>query len=386
MPKIILFLLFAFIIDPARAQTGSVMSGDTNVISYANPKEYTLVDVYVSGCRNIDSNVVRLISGLPIGDKITVPGEKTSAAIDKIWKEGLFEDIWLEVAKVEGAYIWLRFVVVEKPNILVPKEGLLIVRPGGKKIKKSEREDIEEKLRLRGEVFTEYKRQQIIQIVNEHYIDDGYINCKTTVEAIPFDTGGRFVQLKITIDKGKKVRIEEILIAGNQEFKKGKIKRMMKDTKEKHWWNPFKQSKFLQDNYDTDKQKVLAKYRSKGYRDVRFAIDSVQRLSENRVRIHLNIVEGRKYKFGTITWVGNTKYSSKYLTDMLGIKPGETYNEELFDSRLYMSAQGNDISSLYMDQGYLFFQINPVEVRIHGDTIDYEMRIYEGRPATIRNV
>jgi outer membrane protein insertion porin family len=379
MKKILAFFLFVFSAGLLAGQN-ITFGGDTGMIDYRTPREFTLVNVYVQGCHTIDSNVVRLISGLPIGDKITVPGEKTSDAIDKIWREGLFENISLSVYKVEGDYIWLQLNVVEKPRIVSwsYKGGL----------KKSEKEDLSNKLHLKGSIYTDFRKQQIVQIVNEHFQADGYGHCQTTVtvdSAMTKLTPGGVV-LNITVNKGKKVKISDIIVDGNVAFKDGKIRRSLKDTKRLRFYSFFKSSKYLEENYDKDKTVLIGKYHKKGYRDARITWDTVQYISPNRVVIHMKIEEGHVYKFGNITWVGNSKYSSQQLNDRLGIKPGDIYNEELFESRLYMSQSGNDVSSLYMDDGYLFFQVNPVETGIHGDSIDYEMRVYEGRQATIRNV
>lgn len=375
MKKTFLFLLFVLF--------GGFFSVELSAqVSYAEPKEYTLVAVYVKGCVLTDSNVVRLISGLPIGDKITVPGEKTADAIDKIWREKLFDDIWIDVAKVEGDYIWLQITVVEKPIIGLKRF------PG---LKKSEREDLEGKLHLRGKVYTEYQKQLIIETVNEHFRADGYLNCTTTIvidsiNAVK-DPTGRTVNLDIIVKKGKKVKIAAIVVNGNTEFSDRKIRLSMKETKQKRTsWMMFKSSKYIEENYENDKQTILGKYHKKGYRDVRIVKDTVRRVSDNRMVIEITIEEGHVYKYGTITWVGNSKYSSKYLSDRLGIEPGEVYNQEELESRLFMSQAGNDITSLYMDDGYLFFQVSPVETNVHGDSIDYEMRIYEGKQATIRNI
>lgn len=162
----------------------------------------------------------------------------------------------------------------------------------------------------------------------------------------------------------------------------------MKETKQVRWYLLFKASKYLEDNLEKDEQKLLAKYHKKGYRDAKIEKDSVWNTVgvPNRVSIQINIFEGRIYKFGKIAWIGNTKYSAEQLNNRLGIKAGDLYNLEQLESRLFQSEQGNDVSALYMDDGYLFFQVSPVEVSVHGDSIDYEMRVYEGRQATIRNV
>ncbi|MGL5889186.1 MAG: BamA/OMP85 family outer membrane protein, partial [Bacteroidia bacterium] len=370
-------LLLVFCLN---AQTPS----DTNkpIVNYSAPREFTLVKVNVIGTELVDPNVVVLLSGLPIQDKIMIPGDKTAEAIDNLWREGLFDDVQLLVNKVEGDYIWLDIVVVEKPRI-----NKFSFAKSPSKINKNQADDLREKLDIsRGMVLTDYRLRSISETVNEHYRADGYLNCQTEVIVVR-DTGFQgYVNLDINITKGKKVKIQDLNITGNTVYPTWRLRFMMKDTKQQRWYQWFKSAKYLEDNYQKDQEKILAKYRKKGYRDVKIVTDTVQRLSDSRVLINMRIVEGNKYYFRHITWVGNTKYSSERLSKQLGINRGDVYNQELLESGLYMSQQGNDISSLYMDDGYLFFQINPVEVNVEGDSIDFEIRIYEGRQATIRNV
>lgn len=372
------FCLLLLLVVQAQTPAG----GDTSLINYAVPREYTLVKVNVVGTLMVDPNVVVLLSGLPIQDKLMVPGDKTAEAIDNLWREGLFEDVQLLVNKVEGDYIWLDIVVVEKPRI-----NKFSFSNSPSKINKNQADDLREKLELaRGMVLTDFRRRSIEETVNEHYRLDGFLNCKTEVVVMRDSLLTGYVNLDINITKGKKVKIQDLNITGNTVYPTWRIRMMMKDTKQKRIYQWLKSAKYLEDNYQKDQEKILTKYRKKGYRDVQIVTDSVQRVNDSRVVVNMRIVEGNKYYFRHITWVGNTKYSSDKLGKMLGINRGDVYNQELLESRLYMSQQGNDISSLYMDDGYLFFQINPVEVNVEGDSIDFEMRIYEGRQATIRNV
>ncbi len=360
------------------------IAAQSTIIDYTKVNDYTLVAVYVHGCHLVDSNVVRLISGLPIGDKISVPGEKVASAIDNLWKEAMFEDLTIEVAKIEGEYIWLDIIVVEKPKVFGVDYSHSPTH-----LKKSEIEDLNKKIgSLSGLMLTEYRKRHIIETCNEHFVADGYMNCTTSLVELPDAEHPGIVKLQININKGKKVKIENLVITGNKDFKTGKVRRSLKDTKQKRWYTFFKSSKYLEENLEKDEAKLLAKYSKKGYRDARIVRDTVYPSPDqpNRVIVEITISEGHIYKFGNINWIGNTKYSSEQLNDRLGIKKGDIYNQEQLESRLFMSAQGNDVSSLYMDDGYLFFQVNPVEVNVHGDSIDYEMRVYEGRQATIRNV
>ncbi|MDQ3112271.1 MAG: BamA/TamA family outer membrane protein, partial [Bacteroidota bacterium] len=324
--------------------------------------------------------MIRLISGLPIGDKIAVPGEKTANALDNLWKENMFENVRIEIARIEGTYIWLDIIVTEKPKIALHSfTG----------VKKSEREDLDEKIgRLGGLMFTDFRKRSIIEICNEHFRSDGYLNCTTEIKETPVPNIPGAVNIEIIVTKGKKVKIQELYVTGNKDFSTPKIRRTFKDTKRKRFYTFFKSSKYLEENLEKDEAKLIAKYHKKGYRDAKIVRDTVYRSASNpnRVIVEVEISEGHIYHFGNISWIGNTKHSSEKLGTQLGIKKGDVYNQELLESRLYMSATGNDVSSLYMDEGYLFFQISPVEVNVHGDSIDYEMRIYEGRQATIRNV
>jgi outer membrane protein insertion porin family len=377
MKKLFLLLILICVANFGFAQ--NAIGGDTNVVNYSAPREYTLVKVNVIGTVFVNADIAVLISGLPVGDKIMIPGEKTSEAIDNLWREGIFDDVSLVVNKIEGDYIWLDLIVVEKP---------MIVEVLYKGVKKSEKEDLEEKLPLKGLMFTAYRERHIIETVNEHFRDDGYLNCQTVVRTVEADTArpGMAVRVLVEVIKGKKVKIKELNIAGNEEFSDWKIRRKMKDTKRKRWYQVFKSSKYIKDNLVTDEANIIDLYHQKGYRDAKIVHDTVRDVGDNRVEIDIHIDEGKKYYFRNITWVGNTKYTSEQLSNTLGIKKGDVYNQGTLESRLYMSQQGNDISSLYMDDGYLFFQINPVETAVEGDSIDYEMRIYEGRQATIRKV
>lgn len=367
------------------------IGGDSNLMSYDAPREYTLVKVNVIGARALNPEILVLISGLPVGDKIMIPGEKTADAIDNLWREGLVDDISITVNKIEGDYIWLDMTIVEKP---------LIVDIQFKGLKKSEREDLEEKLPLKGQILTSYRERHILETVNEYFRNDGYLNCTSSLHTVPSDTAHKdlpTVIVRVDVNKGKKVKIKELDIEGNnamkgdgiferKEFSDWKIRRKMKETKRKRWYMVFKSSKYIKENLENDEDAVLNMYRAKGYRDARIVSDTVRSVDDDRVEIKIHINEGKKYYFRNITWVGNTKYNSERLTNVLGIRKGDVYSQDVLEQRLYMSPSGTDVSSLYMDDGYLFFQVNPVETAVEGDSIDIEMRVYEGRQATIRKV
>jgi outer membrane protein insertion porin family len=371
---IITFLLLAGL--SLRAQV--TLGGDTSAISYSNPKEYEIGDVTISGTQYMDQNVLRMIAGLDKGDKLQVPGDKISHAIDNLWKQGLFEDVQVTVTKIVGKIIFLDIYLQERPRLS---------KFSFKGIKKGEADDLREKIKLiRGQVFTDYLEGSVTNTVKEFFIDKGYLNTKVEVTRTPDTTLVNNVIVTIRIDKGKKFKIGDVIINGNEALSDGKLRRTMKDTKRKRWWNPINSSKFLEDTYDRDKEKVLAKYKSKGFRDVRIVKDTVYKISPKRINIEITLEEGRKYHFREITFVGNSKYSSKQLSNILAIKKGDVFNQDMLDARLYMNPNGYDISSLYMDDGYLFFQVTPVEVLVENDSIDLEIRVSEGKQATINKV
>ncbi len=357
-----------------------IIGGDSFKLDYVKPREYTLGGLTVSGVDDDKKNTLKLISGLYEREKLYVPGEKFSKAIDNLWKQGLFDDIMITVTKVQGDDIFLNVHVVEKPR--------LSRFSFSKGIGKNEADDLRKKIGLvRGQVLTDYRVAAAVGVISEHYVDKGYYNVKVSTRK-ERDTAEEKVAdiLYFEIVKGSKVKVEDISFAGNTAFSDRKMRRLLKETKRKRWWNVFNSGKYLEENFDKDKEKLIAKYNQKGFRDAKIARDSVYRVSDNRVKIDLVVDEGHRYYFRNITWLGNSKYESKILSSVLGIKKGDVFDQTALDSKLFMNANGNDVSSLYMDDGYLFFQLNPVEVLVENDSIDLEMRIYEGKQATINKV
>ena len=347
-------------------------------ISYDNPKEYTIGGITVTGTKHLDQNVLILLSGLSVGDKIMVPGDRISDAVKKLWKQGLFSDISISVTKTQGANIFFNLNLTERPRLS---------KFSFSGIKKSEADDLREKIKLiKGKVVTEHLLITIENKVNEYFTDKGYLNTQVEVISKNDSTTKNSIVLAIKVDKKEKIKINQISITGNTAFKEGKIRRLLKDTKEKSWYNIFSSSKFLENLYEVDKQKVIEKYNEKGFRDAKILRDSVYKFDENTINIDLAISEGSKYYFRRITWAGNTKYTSKELNEVLGIKKGDVFNQTTLNTRLFMNPKGQDVSSLYLDDGYLFFSVTPVEQLVENDSIDMEMRIYEGKQARINKI
>lgn len=355
-----------------------IQVGEVN-IDYTKPKEYTLAGVTVSGTQFLDKEVLVILSGLRIGEKITVPGDKISKAVQNLWKQGLFGDVQILVDRIEGDNIFLSFYLEEKPRI----SRFAFSR----NLKRSQVDDLSEKLKpYKGKIITQSVKVTAKQIIREFYEEKGFWDVSIDLVEVPDTNISNAVTVRVTVKPGKKVKIGEIVINGNEQLSDRKVKKALKETKEYKWWNIFRSAKYFEDKYDEDKDKLIEKYLALGYRDARILRDSVYKLPNNRFRIEIYLSEGPRYYFREIDFTGNTLYPDSVLHRILGIKRGEVYNQETLTSRLQIDQNGRDISSLYMDDGYLFFSINPVEVKVEGDSIDMEIRIFEGSQATINKV
>lgn len=355
-----------------------IISSDTVALDPLNPVEYEIAGITIQGAGSLDNSVLLSISGLYVGDKIKIPGEGISTAIKNLWKEGFFDDIKIIATKIQGKNIFLEIQVRERPRLS---------KFSFKGLKKGEIEDLKDKLNLnRGKVVTENLVVTTKNMTLEHLLDKGYLNA-TVVVAQEKDTSLlNSVILYIHATKGPKVKIKEVDFHGNANLKSGKLRRAMKETKRKRWHAIFNTHTLVESEYEKDKVSVIEKYLAKGYRDAKITKDTIYRIEDRFIGINIHINEGKKYYFRHITWVGNSKYSSKVLDKTLGIKRGDIFNQALLDSRLMGNPNGTDISSLYMDDGYLFFQVVPAEILVEGDSIDIEIRIYEGRQAIINKV
>jgi len=355
-----------------------LISSDTLSLDYSKPIEYEIAGVTISGAGTLDNSVLLSLAGLYVGDKIKIPGDATPTAIKNLWKEGFFEDVKIVATKIQGKNIFLEIQV---------KERARLSKFQFKGVKKGEADDLREKLHLnRGKVVTENLIVTAKTLTLEHFIDKGFLNAKVVVAQEKDTSLLNSIILYISVSKGSKVRIKEIEFHGNNSIKTGKLRRAMKETKRKKWYAIFTSGTYLESEFEKDKEKVIEKYLAKGFRDAKIAKDTLYRVSENRLGMDIYISEGKKYFFRYITWVGNSKYPTKDLDKILSIKKGDVFNQALLDSRLFMNPSGSDVSSLYMDDGYLFFQATPVEILVEGDSIDMEIRIYEGKQATINKV
>jgi len=406
------------IVFPLQAQLNVRGQSQSISVDYSTPKTYTLGGITVKGTSSLDPNAIILLTGLSVGDQIDVPGLEVSDAIRKLWDQGLFSDIQVGYTKVEGNRIFLEFTIEEQPRLSRYKfEG----------VSKSEADDIREKINLyREKIITNNLVYSTKTTIRNHFIDKGFLNTSVDIVQKNDTLFRNHIFLVIKVNKKKRVKIERIDVSGNTELSKSAIKRSMKETKDRSIFKPFhkldkflvdlfqqgvlkqrsdtvpemlgnyvadrvrlrifKTSKYIKSNYRLDKEAILEKYRAKGYRDARFEADSVVETDEKNIRIGMTIDEGNRYYFRNVEWIGNTKYETKRLNDILGIESGDVYDPAKLETRLFMNQSGLDISSLYMDNGYLFFQINPIEKQVDGDSIDLEIRIFEGEQARINRI
>lgn len=346
--------------------------------NYQSPKKYEVAEIEVKGITYFDPKVVKLFTGLYKGQIISIPGEEITNAVENLWKQKLFTDVQVLASEPEEGKLVLTFVLEEKPRL----DAFKI-----KGLKKGKAKSLREELSLKqGDIVTDNLKIRTANEVKSHYVDKGYLNVQVNITEENPDIVKNAVQLRITVDPGIRTKIAQIVFAGNKNIPDKNLRRTMKSTKQKAIWR-FKRSKFIENDYEADKQLLIGYYNSKGFRDAQIVHDSIYNVSENTIGIKIDITEGPKYYFRDIKWVGNTKYRTSYLQDtILAIKRGDIYDQSRLEAKLFMSPNGIDVSSLYMDDGYLFFQITPVEVLIEHDSIDIEVRITEGPQATINKV
>ena len=411
---LIIFLLLVLLVPVSRAQ---ITIGQQTGVDYTNPKEYTLGGVTVSGVRFLDANVLIMLSGLTVGEKIKVPSDKITTAVRKLWEQGLFEDIQISVTKIVDNQVFLDIMLKERPR-------LSKFQFNG--IKKSDADEIREKIRLvKGEYVTDNMILKTKNIIRKYYTDKGFLNVQINVQQKKDTSAVNDVILFINIDKQERVKIYDINIHGNAQLTREIAMSAMKKTKEKSVFNPmnnvsgmvvdagthaatlqwteiandvekqgvenvrlriFKSSKFIPEDYEEDKQNLIKKYNAMGYRDARIIKDSISHYDESTINVDIWVEEGPKYYIRNIGWVGNTKYTSDVLNHFLKLKKGDVYDQEALEMALSYNPNGSDIRSLYMDDGYLFFDVVPVEVRVENDSIDLEIRMHEGPQATISKV
>ncbi|OFY94591.1 MAG: outer membrane protein assembly factor BamA, partial [Bacteroidetes bacterium RIFOXYC12_FULL_35_7] len=374
--KIIFLASFVYCVFSLNAQ---IVTSTLPDFDYANPKEYEIGGITISGIKFLDQDVLINLTGLQIGDTIPVPGEDLTKAIEKLWKQNLFSDIKITATRTIENKIFLDFYLLERPRL---------ARFSFNGIKKGEADDIREKINLvKGAQVTDNILMKSTNTIKSYFIEKGFLNVEVEIKQQDDTAMQNHIILDFDIKKNNKVKIFKVDFQGNTVFTERQLLRAMKNTKQKNGpgkYNIFRTSKFIEENFRDDKNKIIAKYNEKGYRDAKIVLDSVSKYDDRHVQIKIKIDEGHKYFFRNIAWVGNTKYKADILNAYLGIKKGDIFNQALLDEKLFIDQNG--VSSLYLDDGYLFFSVTPVEVKVENDSIDLEMRIYEGRQAIVNNI
>lgn len=419
------FLLSAVLIQfSAQAQIGLRQKRDKKNSMLNSASEYTIGGISVSGSKYLDEELLLSISGLTAGDKLKMPNDpKIGKAIQSLWKQNLFSNIEINAERIQGDKVFLDIHITERPRLS---------KYNFKGIKESDAKELKEKIGLvKSKVVTEATRQNAIEKIRKFYVEKGYSNVQTIITEREDTAFLNMVILTFNIHKGQKVKINQINIFGNENASVLKLKKTMKGSKEMarislysadreslygqnthdlrgylHHkgflslsktaqliepylrYSVFSASKFNQKKFEEDKQNLLEYYNSIGYRDASITHDTLYTAQNGHINIDMQIQEGNRYYFGDIEWKGNTKYSAEQLSKMLGIKRGDLFNQELLSKRVgkIPTAEGDDIGSLYLDDGYLAFNADAEEKSIINDTINYEIHITEGDQYTIRNI
>jgi outer membrane protein insertion porin family len=391
-------------------------------INYSSPKEYEIADIQVSGVEFMDNTALISLSGLRVGDKIKIPGEDISYAIKKLWKQGIIGNVSIEANKVEDGKIWLTISMTERPRL---------TKYEFTGVSKSQATELKDKIDLvRGKVLTDVLVKNTELAVFKYFEAKGFLNAEVNIRQQKDSILSNSVKIVIEVEKNPKVKIKDINFYGDDNFASSKLRSKLKKTgqaprfsiikdlleksiglmnpknayhfaanrkemdfttfkeylSEHVYLNVFKSSKFVESDYKADKDLLIAFYNSKGYRDAAIEVDSIYSVSKKHMNIDFYVNPGPKYYFRNIIWTGNYIHGDDELDKVLAVKAGDVYDLELIQKKLNFNPNGDDISALYMDDGYLFFSVTPVEVGVENDSIDLEMRIYEGVQATINEV
>ncbi|GMN05923.1 outer membrane protein assembly factor BamA [Croceitalea sp. MTPC5] len=343
-------------------------------------ENYILGGLEVTGLQSYNEQTVKTYTGLRIGQPITVPGEEISAVIKKLWSLELFTDVAMYQTKIEGDKIFLELNILERPTLTnVTVYG----------IKKRKVQAILNDTDLKkGKKITESLIANTKAYLENKYRKQGYLNAKATIATAKDTVGVNSESMVINVKKGDKVKIKDIVFEGNEKLSSKRLKKALKNTKKKKFYRFWKKSKYIEDDYKEDLSNLIDAYAERGYRDARILSDTFVKVDENNIKLALKLEEGNKYYFGDINFVGNSVYTDQLLSRVLGIKKGDTYNGVLLKERIADDSKpdANDITNLYQNNGYLFSNINPVEIAAANDTIDFEIRIIEGKETFLNRV
>lgn len=347
-----------------------------DLLNYANPKEYEITGLTITGTRYLDPNSLVSLTGLKVGDKIRVPGEMVGSSVRKLMESGLLDDVETFATHMGEGKLALMYKVRERPRLY---------RVNFMGVKKGEQDQLKDKIKLNlGKIVTNTITKNTQMAVRKFFVDKGYLNTKVKITTVP-DSARNNATMRVLVDKGQKVKIAKINFVGREEVDESAVRLKMKSTKEQRFGRVFTPSKFVPKKYDEDKQKLIAYYNKLGYRDAAIESDSIIHNPDNTINLNIVLNEGRKYYYRNVDFSGNYLYTAAQLRSVLGIQKGDVYNPEDLEKRLNGNP-GQDLSSQYMDDGYLYYNATPIEKTIDGDSIDLEIRIFEGKQATINRI
>ncbi len=349
-------------------------------IPYDNGKKYILKGLQVTGLQSYNEQTVKTYTGLREGQAITVPGDQISDVLKKLWGLELFSDISFYVTNIEGEDIYLELNIKERPT-------LSKVTIYGVKKRKID-EVIKDTDLNKGKKITESLIANTKNYLQNKYKKQGYLNAKAIIATSKDTSETNAETMVINVSKGNKVKIANIVFEGNEELSSGQLRKALKNTKRKKLGRFWKKSKYIPEDYKEDLSSLVDKYAENGFRDARIISDTITRVNDENIKIAIKVEEGNKYYFGDIDFVGNSVYTDRQLAQVMGIKKGATYNGVLLRERIADNSKpdAEDLTNLYQNNGYLFSQINPVEVSAENDTINFEIRIIEGKETFLNHV
>lgn len=367
LPLILCIVLFGF--NQANAQENA----------YDKGKFYELGEINVTGVKSFSPQTVVAYTGLKKGQRIQIPGEEISATINKLWKLELFSDIEFFITNIDGEVVDLELYIQELPTL----SDYTI-----KGIKKGKIETIVKDTDIKkGKKLSKNFLSTTKNYIENKYKKEGFLNTKVTIDTKADTTAVNNQKMLVSVDRGDRVKVRSITFKGNEVYKSKKLRKKIKNTRLEFPGRFWKRSKYIEADYEEDLKKLLDFYKEKGYRDARILSDSIN-IDDNKIDVVINVQEGDKYYFGDVDFIGNSVYSDAQLRRVLGIKSGDTYNGVLLRKRIadQTKPDGEDLTNLYQNNGYLFSSINPVEVSAANDTINFEIRITEGKPAYFNRI
>lgn len=361
----------------------TVFAQNGAVVDYESPKEYVLKKIKVEGVNYLSGDRLIALTGLQEGDKVEIPGQQLSGIVNRLWLQRKFSDVgfYIDSLSPKGDSCILVLKVQERPRV---SKWLF------SGVRRSEESDLTERLKLRrGGELSDYVEKSSIDIIKNYYKEKGFYLVDVHLTHEPDSTVKNAVKATFHVNKGNKIKIEKINFNGVEEnIKVKKLAKAMKKTKDRSLYNFFNSKKFNSKEYENDKAALMEVFNEAGYRDAVILSDSISYTPDGRIVLDINLNQGKRYYFRDITWTGNSVYTAEQLNSVLMIKKGDIYDLVTMEKRLQgdPKQQHRDIRKMYTDNGYLFFSIVPVEMNIEGDSIDVEMRIMEGKPATFNNV